>query len=96
MKSWNVRSSSRLCFPVRSVSAYWKVHPIPVASGPSVGVAPSGNVALRLLRYSSTRLRAQYRSVPSSKMTYTNDMPNIDRPRTSRTCGVLISFETMG
>jgi hypothetical protein len=34
--------------------------------------------------------------VPSSKTTYTNDIPNIEKPRTSVTCGVPISFETIG
>ena len=33
-----------------------------------------------LNRYSSTRERAQYRSVPSSKMTYTYESPNCEKP----------------
>src|SRR6185295_9064919 len=35
-------------------------------------------------------------SVPSSKIAYTKDIPNIEKPRTSVTWGVPISFETMG
>ena len=34
-------------------------------------------------------------SVPSSKITYVNDIPNIEKPRTSVTCGVPMSFETI-
>ena len=48
------------CLPLRSTSAYSKTQPTPVASGPSVGVTPSGRRAPAVLRYSSTRLRAQY------------------------------------
>jgi hypothetical protein len=52
-----------------SSSAYWNTQPTLVASGPRVGVTPLGRRVLIELRYSSTRLRAQYRSVPSSKIT---------------------------
>ena len=41
------------------LSEYMKAQPTPVASGPSEGVTPLGSCALRLLKYSSTRLRAQ-------------------------------------
>ena len=47
----------------------WAALTTPVASGPSAGWAPSGSRSWIWERYSSTRLRAQYRSVPSSKMT---------------------------
>jgi hypothetical protein len=40
-----------------------------VASGPSSVFTPAGSWELILERYSSTRVRAQYMSVPSSKMT---------------------------
>jgi hypothetical protein len=35
-------------------------------------------------------------SVPSSKMTYTNDIPNIDWPRTYFTRGAAISDDEIG
>ena len=41
----------------------------------SVGVTLVGRRSRSPFRYSSTRERAQYRSVPSSKITYTNDTP---------------------
>ena len=44
---------------IRRMMEYMKAQPTPVASGPSVGVTPLGNCPLILLRYSSTRLRAQ-------------------------------------
>ena len=56
-------------------SEYMNAHPTPVASGPSDVFTPRGNWLLMLLRYSSTRLRAQYGSVPSAKITYTNEKP---------------------
>ncbi len=56
---------------MRSTSAYWNVQPTLVASGPSSVFTPCGSCAVILERYSSTRVRAQYGSVPSSKMTYT-------------------------
>jgi hypothetical protein len=40
-----------------------------------VGVTDAGNLPLMPLRISSTRLRAQYRSVPSAKITYTKLTP---------------------
>ena len=43
--------------------------PTPVASGPSFGVTPAGSRSDNEVRYSSTRLLAQWRSVPSSKIT---------------------------
>ena len=58
-------------------------HPTPVASGPSFGVTPGGSWSATVLRYSSTRLRAQYRSVPSSKITCTNETPKNEYPRTT-------------
>ena len=39
------------------------------------GVTVAGSLPLIPLRYSRTRLRAQYRSVSSSKMTYTKPTP---------------------
>ena len=73
--------------PERSTSAYWNTQPTPVASGPSSVRTPSGSVAWIFDRYSSTRDRAQYRSVPSSKMTYTYEKPKSENPRTALTCG---------
>jgi hypothetical protein len=46
--------------------------------------------------FSRTRLRAQYKSVPSSKITLTNDIPNIDWPRTAVTRGEPSMEETTG
>ncbi|HWP99256.1 MAG TPA: hypothetical protein VNK92_02175 [Vicinamibacterales bacterium] len=54
---------------LRSTSAYSKPQPTPVASGPSAGWTPAGSRPCKPLRYSRTRLRAQYRSVPSWKIT---------------------------
>ena len=69
---------------------------MPVASGPSTDRAPSGKRSRILLKYSRTRLRAQYTSVPSSKMTYTKLIPNIEKPRTSVTCGAATNDDTIG
>ncbi len=55
--------------PLLSTSVYWKAQPMPVASGPSVGTTPSGSRARIVPSISFTRLRAQYMSVPSSKIT---------------------------
>ena len=68
-QSLSVRSCARSCFPLRSTSAYSKPQPTPDASGPSCGRTPSGSRPWSELRYSSTRVRAQYGSVPSSKIT---------------------------
>ncbi len=46
--------------------------------------------------YSSTRERAQYRSVPSSNSTYTSDVPKNEKPRTTRDPGTLSISEAMG
>jgi hypothetical protein len=70
--------------------------PTPVASGPSIGCAPSGSLLRTPLRYSSTRLRAQYRSVLSSKTTYTADNPNWLIPRTNLIFGTLSSSVDSG
>ena len=43
--------------------------PTPVASGPSVGVTSAGSRFDAWLSDSRTRLRAQYRSAPSSNRT---------------------------
>ena len=61
--------------PLRSTSAYSYTQPTPVASGPSAGFACAGSRACTWFRYSSTRERAQYGSVPSSKRMYTNESP---------------------
>jgi len=61
------RSSARSRFV--ELIEYMNAQPTPVASGPSDEVTPRGNCPLMLLKYSSTRLRAQYGSVPSSKIT---------------------------
>jgi hypothetical protein len=61
-----------------------------------VGLTPSGSSARMPWRYSTTRVRAQYMSVPSSKMTNTHEMPKSVNPRTVRTRGVEISDVTMG
>jgi len=66
-QSCSARSCDRSLRPVRSTSAYWKIQPTPVASGPSDDFAAAGSRPCTWLRYSSTRERAQYRSVPSSK-----------------------------
>ena len=42
------------------LSEYMKAQPTPVASGPSAGETPCGSCPPMPLRYSSTRLRAQY------------------------------------
>src|SRR5205807_8851464 len=89
-------SCCRVTCPVLSISAYSKTQPTPVASGPRMGVTPWGNLLEMVESFSSTRLRAQYRSVPSSKMTFTNDMPNIDCPRTAVTRGEPSSDDTTG
>src|SRR5947207_11533525 len=80
-QSWIDWSCCSVACPVLSTSAYSNTQPTPVASGPRIGVTPRGSLFEMLDNFSSTRLRAQYRSVPSSKMTFTNDMPNIDCPR---------------
>src|ERR1017187_7010662 len=72
-QSWRERSSARS--RLVELMEYMKAQPTPVASGPSDGVTPWGKRPLKPLRYSSTRLRAQYGSVPSSKITYTNEKP---------------------
>ena len=69
------------------MSAYSKTQPTPVASGPRIGVTPCGSLFEMVDSFSSTRLRAQYMSVPSSKITFTNDIPNMDCPRTAVTRG---------
>src|SRR6184192_1765265 len=74
-------------WPVLLTSAYSNTQPTPVASGPRIGAVPCGSLLEMVESFSSTRLRAQYRSVPSSKMTLTNDIPNIDCPRTAVTRG---------
>ena len=51
------RSSARL--RLVELIEYMNAQPTPVASGPSAGVTFLGNCEPRLLRYSSTRLRAQ-------------------------------------
>ena len=66
-QSWMDRSSLRSWRSDRS--AYWNAQPTPVASGPSVGVTSAGSRVDAWLSDSSTRLRAQYRSVPSSNRT---------------------------
>src|SRR2546426_8034071 len=76
-----------VAWPVLSTSAYSNTQPTPVASGPRMGVTPCGSLLEMLESFSSTRLRAQYMSVPSSKITLTNDIPNIDCPRTAVTRG---------
>ena len=48
-----------MVWPVRSITAYSKTQPTPVASGPSTGVTPSGMRLEMLESFSSTRLRAQ-------------------------------------
>src|SRR5207237_7183469 len=80
-------SCCRVTCPVLSISAYSKTQPTPVAYGPRMGVTPWGSLLEMVDSFSSTRLRAQYRSVPSSKMTFTNDIPNMDWPRTAVTRG---------
>ena len=67
-QSCRLLSCARSLLPLRSTSAYSNIQPTPVASGPSAGFALSGNCPATWLRYSSTLERAQYRSVPSSKM----------------------------
>src|SRR5213082_514414 len=80
-------SCCRVVWPVLSMSAYSYTQPTPVASGPRIGVTPFGSRLEMVESFSRTRLRAQYMSVPSSKMTFTNDMPNMDCPRTAVTRG---------
>src|SRR6516162_2638006 len=61
------RSSARLrCL---ELIAYINAQPTPVASGPRLGATPGGSRDESELKYSSTRLRAQYGSVPSAKIT---------------------------
>ena len=81
-QSCRERSSPRSCLPVRSTSAYWYIQPTLLASGPSDALAEAGSRAWTWFRYSSTRERAQYGSVPSSKMTYTKESPKYENPRT--------------
>src|SRR5436190_1014954 len=76
-RSWEIS-----CLPVRSINAYSNTQPTPVASGPSAGRAPRGSRGNTCDRYSSTRERAQYGSVPSLNKTYTNESPNCENPRT--------------
>ena len=78
LKSWKVRSSSSALRPEVSTRAYWKLQPMLDESGPNVGRTPSGSRGPMELKYSRIRLRAQYGSTPSSKMTYTKDIPNIE------------------
>src|SRR5437879_13390078 len=73
--------------PVLSTRAYSNTQPTPVASGPRMGVTPCRSLLQMVDSFSSTRLRGQYRSVPSSKITFTNDLPHIDWPRTAVTRG---------
>ena len=47
-------------------------------------------------RYSRVRDRAQYGSLPSSKMTYTKEEPKSEIPRTVRTFGAPTSADTIG
>ena len=49
-----------------------------------------------LLRYSKTLLRAQYGSVPSSKITYTNEKPKNEYPRTTLFRGTESILVVMG
>src|SRR6185436_8443177 len=61
------RSSARL--RLVELMEYMNAQPTPVASGQRLGETPLGSRPLKPLKYSSTRLRAQYGSVPSSKIT---------------------------
>jgi hypothetical protein len=95
-QSWKARSSARSCVPLLSASAYWYTQPTPVASGPSSVCTPSGSCGTILERYSLTRLRAQYGSVPSSKITYTYEKPKSEKPRMAFTRGAPSSADTIG
>src|SRR2546428_324420 len=86
-QSWSDCNCCNVAWPVMSTSAYSNTQPTPVASGPRIGVTPWGSLLEMLDNFSSTRLRAQYMSVPSSKITLTNDIPNMDCPRTAVTRG---------
>ena len=59
VQSWRPRSCARLSDPVVSARMYCITQPTPVASGPSIGIAPCGSLATTPFRYSSTRLLAQ-------------------------------------
>ena len=96
VKSCRARKSDRLSAPLVSASTYCITQPTPVASGPSVGRASGGSLPVTPFRYSSTRERAQYRSVPSSNTTYTAEMPNWLIPRTNLMCGTLSSSVSSG
>src|ERR1051326_232040 len=52
-----------------STTRYSETQPAPVGSGPIVGCTAAGRRPWICCRYSETRERAQYRSVPSSKTT---------------------------
>ncbi|MNI64983.1 hypothetical protein D3C73_1204600 [compost metagenome] len=58
-QSCRERSSAKSCLPLRSTSAYSKIQPTPVASGPISALTPAGSFPCTWLRYSSTRERAQ-------------------------------------
>ena len=78
-------SSARL-YPFPSM-LYSKTQPTPVASGPRDGVTPFGSLPAAKFRYSKTRERAQYISVPSSKMIYTKETPKKEKPLTTLLLG---------
>ena len=96
VQSWRLRSSARLSCPDVSARMYCMTQPTPVASGPSIGMAPSGSLSRTPFRYSSTRERAQYRSTSSSNTTYTADRPNWLMPRTNFVFGTLSSSVDSG
>ncbi len=60
------------------------------------GLVPSGKLARAWFMYSKTRDRAQYMSVPSSKMTLTKESPKKLWPRAYFTLGAAASVLSMG
>lgn len=77
-QSCKARSCDRSILALLSTRAYSYTQPTPVASGPRDVFACGGSRDCTWFRYSSTRERAQYWSVPSSNRMYTNESPNIE------------------
>jgi hypothetical protein len=58
---------------------YWKISPMAVAAGASIGRIPSGSASIASCIRCWTCARAKYKSTLSSNVTVTTEMPAFDR-----------------